>query len=395
MKYNIVQLPKEKWQGTILPIGYSTEEYYDVDMHKCAEAFSIKFEKKRLDSMVIHSPEEYDFPDRLYAKWWPDAYAWGVVDAKGSLLAAIETCPEEWSNRLRITELWVHESLRRQGVGRALIDTAKEQARIERRRAIILETQSSNVNAIGFYLSQGFALSGFDNCCYSNDDIARHEVRMELAHVIKKPLRIAPEKIDIRTERSDDMFEIEHLTQRAFWNKHNPGCSEHLLVNRLRDDPSYLPDISRIAVVGGKPVGCIMYSTANIIQPDGRNVPVITFGPLCVDPGYQGMGIGGALLEHTLQLAADAGHRGVIIYGEPDYYPRFGFRTCDKFGITTPDGKNFDAFMGYELTPHGLDIPNGKFYESQVFESIEEADVETFNSRFPKLIKQKFPTQWG
>ncbi len=32
--------------------------------------------------------------------------------------------------------------------------------------------------------------------------------------------------------------------------------------------------------------------------------------------------------------------------GEPDYYPLHGFQTCDKFGITTMDGKNFDGFMG-------------------------------------------------
>ncbi len=36
----------------------------------------------------------------------------GIVeekDGKQDLIACIETCPEEWSNRLIVTELWVHE----------------------------------------------------------------------------------------------------------------------------------------------------------------------------------------------------------------------------------------------------------------------------------------------
>lgn len=47
-----------------------------------------------------------------------------------------------------VTELWVHEKIRRQGVAHALMAVAKEQAVLEHRRAIILETQFCNVGAI-------------------------------------------------------------------------------------------------------------------------------------------------------------------------------------------------------------------------------------------------------
>ena len=95
-------------------------------------------------------------------------------------MAAIETAPEEWSNRLRITELWVDQCLRGQGIGHSFMELAKERARQEKRRAVILETQSCNVNAIGFYLHEGFTLIGFDSCCYRNNDLERKEVRVEL-----------------------------------------------------------------------------------------------------------------------------------------------------------------------------------------------------------------------
>ena len=60
------------------------------------------------------------------------------------------------------------------------MELAKNQARSEGWRAVILETQSCNVDAIGFYLHEGFTLIGLDTCCYSNRDIERREVRLEL-----------------------------------------------------------------------------------------------------------------------------------------------------------------------------------------------------------------------
>lgn len=53
------------------------------------------------------------------------------------MLACIEVCPEEWSNRLVVTELWVSEELRRKGVGKRLMDKAKEVAVRQKRRAVI------------------------------------------------------------------------------------------------------------------------------------------------------------------------------------------------------------------------------------------------------------------
>ena len=178
MKYEIIHLPKEKWKGTIIPIKYTTDKYYDVSIKKTIEGFTFEIEKKSFDVPVTHTPEEYDFPDKLYEDHWDDANAWGVL-VNEELVAAIETSHESWSNRLRISELWVNEKYRKQGIGRALVEMAKEQARREHCRAIILETQSCNVNAIDFYLHEGFSLIGMDTCCYKNDDLQRKEVRLD------------------------------------------------------------------------------------------------------------------------------------------------------------------------------------------------------------------------
>ena len=184
-QYKIVHLPKEQWKNVPIPMRYTTEEYYDVRIEKKGTGFCIDCKKKKLSVPITHYPEEYDFPDKLYQDHWEKACAWGVteeIDGRQELLACIETCPEEWSNRLMVTELWVHEKLRRKGIGHALMKIAKEQAGSEHRRAIILETQSCNVPAISFYLQEGFELIGFDSCCYSNRDIDRKEVRLDLGY---------------------------------------------------------------------------------------------------------------------------------------------------------------------------------------------------------------------
>ncbi len=390
--FNIVPLPKKDWQGTIIPMRYTTSEYYDVAVDRRENGFQVTLEKKEFDKPVSHTPEEYDFPDKLYQEHWEKACAWGVLEGQ-EMIACIETCPEEWSNRLTVTELWVHEDYRRQGIAHALMAVAKEQARLERRRALILETQSCNVGAIDFYLKEGFTLIGFDSCCYQNGDLERKEVRLDLGILRDKKPRLCRDELEIRREREPEYHDTEEMTMRAFWNKHHRGCNEHLLVHKLRESEDYLPELSRVAVKDGRVIGGIFYSRAWLKKGEQKK-EILTFGPLCVDPDWQGTGVGEMLLQETMTAAREAGYPGIVIFGEPDYYPLRGFVTCDRFGITTPEGKNFDAFMGVELVPGALSKFGGSFYESEIFEQLSAEEEEVFSVQFPPLEKQYFPMQW-
>ncbi|MGN0298544.1 MAG: GNAT family N-acetyltransferase [Lachnospiraceae bacterium] len=394
-KMQIIPLPKEQWEGTIIPMRYETTEYYDVQIVSSADGYQVNMEKRKFPSPVRHYPEEYDYPDKLYQKHWEKAFAWGIVeehDGKSELIACIETCPEEWSNRLMVTELWVHEKMRRKGIAHRLMAIAKEQAVLEHRRAIILETQSCNVGAIRFYQKEGFELIGFDSCCYSNHDIKRKEVRFNLGYFLRKK-KVKREDIVIRQETKDEYHQTEEMTLKAFWNKHHLGCNEHLLVHKLRNSEYYLPELSRIAVVDGEIVGAIYY-VKSLLKHAGKEKEIITFGPLCVASEWQGCGVGSVLLGETLKLAKNAGYEGVVIFGEPDYYPLHGFKTCDHFGVTTIDGKNFDAFLGIELVEGGLSEFGGRFMEPDVFEDLPEEENEAFTKTFHAPAKQKFPCQW-
>ena len=189
-KTEIVALPKEKWKDVRIPLVTRSSSYYDIKMTPMDDSgCTVSLIKTPIEQEIVHTPEEYDFPDSLYQEHWEKAEAYGVISRNGDLSACIEVCPEEWSNRLIVTELWVSDELRHRGIGKMLMDKAKEIAIGQNRRAIILETQSCNTNAIGFYLHEGFELIGFDTCCYTNNDIGRREVRINLGYFFHRDAR--------------------------------------------------------------------------------------------------------------------------------------------------------------------------------------------------------------
>ena len=199
--------------------------------------------------------------------------------------------------------------------------------------------------------------------------------------------------IIIRKETKEDYYATELMTMRAFWNIHGPGCKEHLMVNKLRSAEEYLPELSRVAELDGKIVGVIFYSKSKVVDGDKEH-EVLTFGPLAVEPTYFSMGIGSLLLKETLTLAGEAGYKGIVICGEPEYYPKHGFVTCDHFDIHHPAFGNADAFMAFPLN-EGFEDIHGYFYEAPVFEECEdEEEIIEFTKGFPYYKPLKLSCQW-
>lgn len=200
--------------------------------------------------------------------------------------------------------------------------------------------------------------------------------------------------IEIRKETPKDYFETEAMTRRSFYNVYGPGCDEHLLVHKLRTHKDFLPDCSRIALVDGKIAGLIMFFRC-IIHGEEGDVEIASFGPLCVDHKYKNCGIGRRLLEETIPLVKEAGFPGIVIFGEPEYYPKIGFKRCREFGLTDMEGNASDPFMGLELVPGGLHIKGGRFEESSVVEECTEEALKELEKEFPPLKKICRPCQWS
>ena len=201
-------------------------------------------------------------------------------------------------------------------------------------------------------------------------------------------------KLIIREERPEDYEKTEEMTLRAFWNLHGPECNEHLLVHNLRNADCYIPALSRVAEIDGTIVGTIMYSHAQIQNQTGVH-DVLSFGPLAIDPAAQNMGVGRALLQETLKLAREQGYTAICIFGEPEYYPKFGFKTADNYGITDWNGGNSDAFMGLELQEGALMKLGGRFREYPVYDTYDPEELRTLTRQYSHYPVLHLPTQWG
>ena len=194
-------------------------------------------------------------------------------------------------------------------------------------------------------------------------------------------------RLDLRPETEADFRAVEETTREAFWNIHAPGCLEHYLVHVLRDHADFLPDLSFVAAHGAEIVGSIFYSRSRV-----ETTPTVTFGPLSVLPVYQRRGVGTALVEHTIALCREKGLRAVLIYGDPAYYARFGFRAAREFHICTADGMYAAALQALELYPGALSGVEGRFFESEAFE-VDVRAADAFDRSFPRREKRETPTQ--
>ena len=193
--------------------------------------------------------------------------------------------------------------------------------------------------------------------------------------------------LHLRTERPDEHFAVESITREAHWYSNwemTPQITDvHLLVHRLRECAAFVPELHYVAELNGKLVGHIMYCAAKIVDEAGKTYEALTFGPLSTLPEYQNQGIGKALMRHTFGEAKSRGHRAILIFGHPDYYPRVGFQPASTFGITDSDGKSYDPLMALPLYEGALDGISGKYYIDPVYDNLSQEDVDAFDKKFP------------
>lgn len=87
MNREIIALPKENWKGVPIPLVTRSDSYYDVEIAPMDnEGCTIRLVRKKAEKEIIHTPEEYDFPDSLYQDHWEKAQAYGIVGDNGELL---------------------------------------------------------------------------------------------------------------------------------------------------------------------------------------------------------------------------------------------------------------------------------------------------------------------
>lgn len=126
---------------------------------------------------------------------------------------------------------------------------------------------------------------------------------------------------------------------------------------RLREGNVAVPGLSLVARdPAGKLAGTISFWPLSIGEAGS---PALLLGPLAVDPGHQGLGIGLALMREGLQRAQAQGHGLVILVGDEPYYSKVGFHKLPHGLLIMPGPVNPDRFLYRELKPHALDGVSG------------------------------------
>ncbi len=190
--------------------------------------------------------------------------------------------------------------------------------------------------------------------------------------------------IIIRKENEKEYVYVESVIRASFWNVYKPGCDEHVMAHKLRESKDFIPDLDFVAEMDGKVVGNVICSKARVVYEEKGIVDeesLVAVGPICVLPQWQKSGIGSLLIEEVKQAAKAAGYKGLVLYGNPMYYHRFGFVNAKEYGITMPDGNNIEDFMVLELDTYRLNGVQGKCYESDAFE-VSQEELAQYESRF-------------
>ncbi len=199
----------------------------------------------------------------------------------------------------------------------------------------------------------------------------------------------------IRLERTEEHRETETLVREAFWNVYRPGCLEHYVLNQVRNDEAFVPELNFVMEKDGKLIGQNMFMRAVIKADDGRDIPIMTMGPICISPELQGQGYGKYLLDYSVEKAAELGCGALCFEGNINFYDKSGFTYASEFGIRyhgLPEGADASFFLCKELKKGYLDCISGEYTPPKGY-FVDEADAEEFDKQFPPKEKLKLPTQ--
>ena len=155
----------------------------------------------------------------------------------------------------------------------------------------------------------------------------------------------------IRQEEENDYEVIYSVVKEAFGSAEHTDGNEQDLVNEIRKNEAFIPELSLVAEIEGKIVGHIMFSKAKI-----GDVEVLALAPLSVLPNYQRKGIGTALIKEGHRIADKLGYGYSVVLGSDKYYPKTGYLPADTFGIQPPFDVPRENFMVCRINENAPEV---------------------------------------
>jgi putative acetyltransferase len=129
-------------------------------------------------------------------------------------------------------------------------------------------------------------------------------------------------EMNIRLAKKADLKSIQTVIETAFSDEESEVISN--LASDLSSETASRSIRSLIAEVDGQVVGYVSYSP--IFLRSDASISGYILAPLAVSPEHQKQGVGSRLISSGVDMLSADGVDVLLVYGDPEYYGRFGFR---------------------------------------------------------------------
>lgn len=176
--------------------------------------------------------------------------------------------------------------------------------------------------------------------------------------------------MEIQTARLEDYKKIASLVKEAFTLSEHGYGNEVELVEKIRQDESYLPELEIVAKENNTLLDYGLLSKVEVLDTSGKSLTGLVLAPLAVSPSFQGQKIGEKILRELETRGKSLGYPFISILGHPTYYPKFGYVKASTYHIFPPFEVPDEAFMIKELFPNSLKNSSGTIHYAPLFSDI-------------------------
>jgi putative acetyltransferase len=165
--------------------------------------------------------------------------------------------------------------------------------------------------------------------------------------------------VKIRQEEPCDYNAVYQVVTESFLTQNHTEEPDYL--NGLRTKSEFIPQLSLVAETEDRIiVGQIALHQTTISYSNSKDIQ-LTVSPLSVSPSCFGRGVGSALLREGLKIARQMGYKVVFLWGDPNFYSKFGFVPSYKFNIYHKDfqERKVDFIMVYQFCENALEGNKG------------------------------------
>lgn len=160
----------------------------------------------------------------------------------------------------------------------------------------------------------------------------------------------------IRLEQAGDAAQVEALNAECF----GPGRFAKSAY-RLREGVDPVAELSFVAVEGDTLRGSVRFWPIGV----GGHEELL-LGPLAVQPGQRGRGIGIALMEAGIAAARRGRWRGIILVGDEPYYTKVGFSRLPPGRVRFPGPVDPSRILGLSLEPGAFLTLSGQVRRARI-----------------------------